>query len=79
MPVRAKFKVDVIERAYWGPGREVHTIKLSAVTGDSAENKSFWAMTPGGQITLACVNPEAVAELALGAELYVDFTPAPKG
>lgn len=81
MTVRAKFRVDAIERAYWGVGREVQTVKLSVVTGGSEENKAFWAATPGGQITLSCVNPEAVAELELelGAELYVDFTPVPKG
>jgi len=81
MSVRAKFKVDSIERVKWSDGREVQTVKLSAVyqgSGPESENSRFWAATPGGSIQLTCVKPEAVAQFELGSEMYVDFTPAPK-
>lgn len=75
MSVRAKFKVDSIERSMWGVGgQEFQTVKLSVVYGGSEENKIFWKATPAGQITLTCVNPEAVAKFKLGGEVYVDFT-----
>jgi hypothetical protein len=73
--VRTKFKVDSIERALWGDGREIQTVKLSVVYGASEENKAFWKATPAGQITLSCVNPETAAQFELSGEVYVDFTP----
>lgn len=79
MTVRAKFKVDSIERSRWSNSQEVQTVKLSPVysNGDpNSENSKFWAASPGGSIQLTCVRPEAVSQFALGAEMYVDFTPA---
>jgi len=79
MTVRAKFKVDSIERAKWSNGQEVQTVKLSAVyqgSDPNSENSKFWQASPGGQISLTCVKPEAVAEFELGGEMYIDFTPA---
>lgn len=81
MHVRAKFKVDSIERIKWSGGQELQTVKLSAVykgSDPNDENSKFWAASPSGQITLGCVNPEAVAQFELGGEMYVDFTPVPK-
>jgi hypothetical protein len=76
--VRAKFVVQSIERQrHWdGTGREIQNIKLSAVTGGGDENKAFFAATPSGSITLGTVNADAAGEFQLGAEVYVDFTPA---
>jgi hypothetical protein len=81
MIVRAKFKVDSIERQQWGVGQEVHTIKMSPVykTSDpNDENSKFWKASPSGSIQLGCANPEAVKQFELGQEYYIDFTPAPK-
>ncbi len=78
MTVRAKFRVDAIERRADG-AIENQTVKLTAVykTGDSeSENSKFWRWTPQGQISLTCVNPDAVKEFVLGKEMYIDFTPA---
>lgn len=75
--VRAKFKVNSITRqAGWNGCKEVHTIKLSPVTGGSDENRRFYAATPGGQIELSVVTEEVGREFDIGAEFYVDFTPA---
>lgn len=79
MSVRAKFKVDSIERQKWGDGTEVHTIKLSAVYGKNDpnhENTKFWKATPSGSIQLGCANPEATKLFDLGREYYIDFSPA---
>jgi hypothetical protein len=74
--VRAKFKVQRIERSKgWGNIAEVQTIVLMPVTGDSEENKKFYAATPGGEIKLSTVNAEAAKAFDLDGEFYVDFTP----
>lgn len=79
MSVRAKFKVDAIERTKYG-SVEMQTVKLSPVYGGDAksseENKKFWAASPSGSIQLGCVNAEAAKLFELGAEYYIDFTPA---
>ncbi len=77
--VRAKFKVESIERSKYG-GQEMQTIKLSPVypkQGDpNDENAKFYAATPSGSIQLGTVNPEAGNKFELGKEYYVEFTPA---
>lgn len=89
--VRAKFKVDKIERilgtvpkvgedgkSTWVPG-EVRSVILSPVygNGDPAhENTKFWQASPSGQIVIGCANLQAAEAFELGAEYYVDFTPA---
>jgi hypothetical protein len=79
MSVRAKFKVDSIERLKWSGGQEVQTVKLTAVYQGKpgSENTKFWQATPSGSIQLTCVNPEAVKQFELGGEMYIDFTPVP--
>ena len=91
MPVRAKFKVDKIERSIgsvpfvnaegrpdWKPG-EVRTVIMSPVWGKgdpNHENTKFWQATPVGSLQLGCANLAAVEEFELGREYYVDFTAA---
>lgn len=77
MSIRAKFKVNSITRqAGWNGNKEVHTVKLSPVTGGSEENQKFYAATPGGSIDLSVVNEEVGRQFDIGTEFYVDFTPA---
>lgn len=76
MPVRAKFKVQRIERSLWGKGIEVQTIVLLPVSGGTDENKKFWEATPSGEIKLGTVNAAAAAAFDLEGEYYVDFTKA---
>ena len=87
MGVRAKFKVEKIERVLgsinkvvdgkqtWKTG-EVHTITLQPVTKNSPENEKFFAATPGGEIKLYCTNLNASEQFLLGKEYYIDFTSA---
>lgn len=76
MTVRAKFKVEEIRQHWWGAGKDVCTIVLHPVTSGSEENKAFYAATPNGKIELTTINAEAAATFKLGAEIYIDFTPA---
>ena len=76
--MRAKFHVTQISRqAGWSGHKEIHTVKLSPVSGNSLENKSFYAATPGGEISLSCVPDVVGNNFNIGQEFYVDFTPVP--
>jgi hypothetical protein len=82
MTVRAKFKVDSIERSKYGSDAEIQNVKLSAVYGGdkgSEENKKFWKYTPTGNISLGTINADAAAYFELGEEYYIDFTKAEGG
>ncbi len=72
MTVRAKFKVQSITESEGG----LKTVNLSPVTSGSPENEKFFKWTPGGQIQLGTINPEAAAEFKVGRPFYVDFTDA---
>lgn len=72
--VRAKFRVASYETRL-DRTEEIRTIKLSAVVGDSEENKKFFKWTPYAEINLGTVNQEVWKQLPLGTEVYVDFTP----
>lgn len=92
MAVRAKFKVQRIERFMTTKGvkREApdHSVRteyvpceawnvyLFPVSGGSEENRQFWNASPGGEIKLMTVNADAVRQFDLDGEFYVDFTPA---
>lgn len=81
MSVRAKFVVTEITDVAWGdspPGQKSITLFPvgGAAGGESAENKAFFAATPGGAITLSVVNAAAAAQFALGKSYYVDFSEA---
>ncbi len=88
MTVRAKFKVNSIERTMGGTTVyedgisrfekcEMWTIKMQPVYGNGDpehENTKFWQASPGGLISLNCVNAAAVSQFELEKEYYVDFT-----
>lgn len=78
MSMRAKFKVQSItQQANWNkPGGSLYTLQLHPVSSGSDENKKFFEATPGGQIQLSVVNEEIGKRFPIGAEVYVDFTPA---
>lgn len=76
MTVRAKFKVNSIEKAKWSDEQVVHTIKMQPVCGGNEENKKFYQATPAGSIHIGCVNQATADSFELGGEYYVDFTAA---
>jgi hypothetical protein len=72
--VRAKFKVESYETRL-DRNEELRTVKLTAVCGDSEENKKFFKWTPNGSINIGTLNWAAWKQFQLGTEMYVDFTP----
>ena len=76
MSVRAKFKVQRIERSKWSRNQEVQTIVLLPVVSGSEENQQFYAATPSGEIRLGTVNADAAAAFDLDVEFYVTFEKA---
>jgi hypothetical protein len=73
--VRAKFRVNSYE-TFLDRGEELRRIKLGVVVDGSVENKEFFKWTPSGQIEIGTLNQKAWEQFPLGAEMYVDFTPA---
>lgn len=53
-------------------------IDFTPVIGGSPENEQFFKLTPGGQIQIMTVNEEAAKQFDLGAQYYIDFSPASK-
>jgi len=92
MTVRAKFKVNKIERTEHmrqdgtnekGLPRyvsgEMQTIVMAPVYGGGDpdhENTKFWNATPSGEIRLGTVNADAGNQFELGKEYYVTFEAA---
>ena len=79
--IRAKFRLTEWKNSEGGrrvDGKYESCIMASLVFipvgDDSPENKLFWEATPNGRIEISFVNPEAVEELKLLKEYYVDFT-----
>jgi hypothetical protein len=70
MPTRAKFTCQEV-RQYVNGGVLVYDSKLSAVIGDTPENKEFWKWTPSGSIVLSTVKAD---HFIPGRNYYVDFT-----
>jgi hypothetical protein len=76
--VRAKFRVDAIERTKQG-SEELHTVRMSPVYGNNDpehENTKFWRATPSGTLQMGTINKAAAEQFDLGGEYYIDFTKA---
>lgn len=78
MAVRAKFTcTSVTKGVNWNMNRAEHPFlfgyKFQPVTGDSPENKSFWASTPSGALEMQAVRDDLFEP---GKSYYLDFTPA---
>ena len=84
MSVRAKFKVNRIEKSIWNgttSADEMSTVVLSPVYANNDpehENSKFWKYTPSGEVKLGTINKEAADYFELGEEYYLDFTKAEK-
>ena len=69
---RAKFKcTEVAKRSGWGGNKFHYAAKFNPVSGDSEENKTFFASTPTGSIDISTVRED---HFEVGKTYYVDFT-----
>jgi hypothetical protein len=72
--VRAKFRCHTVAKRQGFNGHPfVYDAQFGAVSGDSGENKQFFAATPAGSISLTSILPDAFEP---GKDYYVDITPA---
>jgi GH35 family endo-1,4-beta-xylanase len=60
----------------YGEPKPVDTeeVRLVPVTGE--ENKEWSRWTPSGEVKMQITNPEALNQFTVGADYFVDFTPA---
>ncbi len=81
--VRAKMKCSEIatrDVSYYDYEKKVkveatnETVKLTAASGPG--NETWSKATPTATMELWITNPDAVKQFVVGAEYYVDFTPA---
>jgi hypothetical protein len=79
MSVRCKMKVDEVWISKGTDGAiSQERVKLSAVYGDTNENKEWSKGTPSANFEIYINNQAAMGKLSQGHEFYVDFTPVPK-
>lgn len=74
--VRCKFRcTSITKRENWdkSKGPFLYDYEFSAVTGDSDENKSFFAATPSGSLKVGTVKDDIFVP---GQAYYLDITPA---
>lgn len=77
MSVRAKFRCTRIEHVHTGnPDVVVANVGLIPVWEQEGVNKKWSQATPNGKIEMTITVPESVSFFELGAEVFVDFTPA---
>lgn len=81
--VRCKFQVCKKEEfsapggnVFWNVFLNPAYPKQDAATGQRipSENDLFWSATPGGEMRLGSIGPEAAARFEVGKEYYIDFT-----
>ena len=70
---RAKFSCVAIE-----PQGAEYKIVFTPVYSGSAENREFFAYTPGGKIELQVVGSGTAAQFREGHDYYVDFIEVPE-
>ncbi len=73
--VVAKLACLKLERVH---GQTGGTIRLSPVTGNTLENKTFWQYTPSGTFEFNSINEEAFSYFRLGEEYRVEITAVPE-
>ena len=78
MTVRAKLKLTSITESSWAKGNTPQKSLRFDCQYDSSipEDQRFQKATPTGKCELVIDNPAAIAQFELGADYYVDFTPA---
>ena len=75
--LRAKVVVTSVKRSVNAEGNYAsEEVELSAVYGNSEENKQWSKWTPSAQFKMQINNEQAFGKLPVGTEFYIDFTPA---
>jgi hypothetical protein len=75
--LRAKVVVTSVKRSVNVDGNYSNEeIELSAVSGNSEENKQWSKWTPSAQFKLQINNEAAFGKLPVGTQFFIDFTPA---
>lgn len=73
----AKFKVShTTVTDYGSPDGDSFEVTLRPVTGNSAENDTFWKYTPSGELKMTITNKSARDFFVVGQEYYLEFTRA---
>jgi hypothetical protein len=52
------------------------SVRLRPVHAGSKENEEFYKYTPGGELKLEVINPEASKQFVPGTEYYISISPA---
>lgn len=77
MATRAKFVCQSVTKmvghGWYGvpPGGFIYAAKFTPVTGDTPENKEFFAATPTGSVELSTIRED---HFVPGKSYYLDFT-----
>lgn len=71
MTIRAKMNCFSVLKT---SGQEV--VKLTAVTANSEENKTYSKFTPSASVEMTITNPDALGFFEAGKEYTIDFNPA---
>jgi hypothetical protein len=82
--MRAKLKVSFVQDHFNGPdnSKSSETLSMHAVYANSYpadgsdENNTYAKFTPSADLRMSITNPALFGQLAVGQELYLDFTPA---
>lgn len=69
MLTRAKFTVQSKTET-----KDGYRVLLTAVTGTSEENATFFKYTPNGTIEMGLVQAETAGKFVPGKDYYIDFT-----
>ena len=74
--LRCKMKVSEVLQVKENDGSiSQERVKLSAVYGNTEENKQWSKWTPAANFEIYINNPEAFGKLSSGHEFFVDFIP----
>jgi hypothetical protein len=74
--MRCKFVFSYIQPYEIEKGKFGYTLQFNVVYSGSEENKKFFALTPGGQLSFFTVNEDVAKKLQLGKEYYIDISEA---
>jgi hypothetical protein len=75
MTTRCKLTIDSLKEN----NGEVQLFARAVYSQDpESENAKFFAATPYGELKLGVVRKESLGDLAVGDEIYIDISKAPK-